>query len=69
MLSRTTQPSEVLYRKGILNESASPYQLLKFKTWKEWDLGLLSEFWYEVAGGSFFDSKAMRKHPTFICQM
>ena len=51
---------EVLYRKGILNESASPYQLLKFKTWKRWDLGLLSEFWYEVAGGSFFDSKAMQ---------
>lgn len=51
---------ELLYRRGILNESASQYQLLRMKTWKRWDLGLLSEFWYEMSAGSFFDSKSMQ---------
>lgn len=51
---------EVSYRRGILAESISQYQLLSMKTWKRWDLGFLSELYYSVEGGSFFDSKSMQ---------
>lgn len=47
---------EATYRQGILDKSASQYQLVKLKTWKRWDLGLLSELFYSVEGGKFFNA-------------
>lgn len=51
---------EMLYRRGVLNESASQYQLLSMKTWKRYDLGFLSEFYYSIEGGTFFDAKSLQ---------
>ncbi|WP_047444861.1 DUF5686 and carboxypeptidase regulatory-like domain-containing protein [Alistipes sp. ZOR0009] len=51
---------QLLYRRGILDESASQYTLLKAASWKRWDLGFLSELWYKVEGGTFLNSKKLQ---------
>lgn len=51
---------QMLYRRGVLSESASQYTLLKAASWKRWDLGFLSEFWYKVEGGTFLNSKNLQ---------
>lgn len=51
---------ELLYRKGLLNESASSYSLVQLKSWKRWDLGFLSELYYSIEGGSFFNANKLQ---------
>lgn len=51
---------ELTYQKGILSSSASNYTLLKAATWKRWDLGFLSEFWYKLEGGSFMNAQSLQ---------
>lgn len=51
---------ELTYKRGVLDQSASNYTLLKAATYKRWDLGFLSEFWYKIEGGTFINAKNLQ---------
>ncbi len=51
---------EATYRRGVLEESASQFEMVKLKASKRYDLGFLSELYYSVEGGSFFDATTLQ---------